>query len=279
MPSEEYNLVEVTVAPNEFENNKCSLSCLRGKWFTNLSSVSIPECVQCFLQLGGNFSLPICYNSKLIFELIKNIEFNIKKLQTSVHNSVRNNSIAIINSLFSLKQKKNFVIKILQKATRLTKQFLKDNSNIIFTKADRGNLTVALDKNMYIEKVKTMLDDKDMKILKDPTSKINSNLRQLLISGQLKNLYDIDMTANAVEKRWLSLRDMFSRESRKKLLPSGSGYQPKKEWELYKMMLFLSPHIAHRRLVLHGCDYIITFYLIFFIVKLFLEQKRHYHAD
>ncbi|XP_018311533.1 uncharacterized protein [Mycetomoellerius zeteki] len=52
---------------------------------------------------------------------------------------------------------------------------------------------------------------------------------------------------DAVEKRWLSLRDMFSREARKKLLPSGSGYQPKKEWELYKMMLFLSPHIAHRR--------------------------------
>lgn len=82
-----------------------------------------------------------------------------------------------------------------------------------------------------------------------------------------------------MKKRWFSLRDMFSREARKKLLPSGSGYQPKKEWELYKMMLFLSPHIAHRRLVLHGCDYIITFYLLFFIVKLFLEQKRHYHAD
>ncbi|KYN50575.1 hypothetical protein ALC57_07770, partial [Trachymyrmex cornetzi] len=100
------------------------------------------------LQLGGNFSLPTCCSNKLIFELIKNVEFNIKKLQTSVHNSVRNNSIAIINSLISLKPKKNFIIKKLQKATRLTKQFLKDNSNIIFTKADKGNLTVALDKNI-----------------------------------------------------------------------------------------------------------------------------------
>ncbi|KYN18734.1 hypothetical protein ALC57_08963 [Trachymyrmex cornetzi] len=83
----------------------------------------------------------------------------------------------------------NFVIKKLQKATRLTKQFLKDNSNIIFTKADKGNLTVALDKNMYIEKVKTMLDDKDtyMKILKDPTSKINNNLRQLLAGWKKQN--------------------------------------------------------------------------------------------
>ncbi|KYN14638.1 hypothetical protein ALC57_13145 [Trachymyrmex cornetzi] len=129
------------------------------KSFTNLSSVSIPECVQCFLQLGENFSLPINYNSKLIFEFIKNVEFNIKKLQTSLHNSVRNNSIAIINNPFSLKQKRNFVVKKLKKATRLTKQFLKDNNNIIFIKADKGNLTVALDKTII--KVKTMLDNED----------------------------------------------------------------------------------------------------------------------
>ncbi|KYN10015.1 hypothetical protein ALC57_17849, partial [Trachymyrmex cornetzi] len=70
-----------------------------------------------------------------------------------------------------------------------TKQFLKDNSNIIFTKADKGNLTVALDKNIYIEKVKTMLDDEDtyMKILKDPTSKINNNLKQLLAGWKKQN--------------------------------------------------------------------------------------------
>jgi len=35
---------------------------------------------------------------------------------------------------------------------------------------------------MYIEKVTTILEDKDtyMKILKNPTNKINNNLKQLL---------------------------------------------------------------------------------------------------
>lgn len=54
--------------------------------------------------------------------------------------------------------------------------------------------------------------------------------------------------ADVIEKRWSSLRDMFNREHRKqKLPPSGSGYTPTKEWELYKTMLFLIPHLAHRR--------------------------------
>ncbi|KYM89745.1 Putative odorant receptor 71a [Atta colombica] len=54
---------------------------------------------------------------------------------------------------------------------------------------DKGHLTVALDKNMYIERVKTMLEDEDtyMKILKDPTSKINDNLRQLLAGWKKQN--------------------------------------------------------------------------------------------
>jgi len=38
------------------------------------------------------------------------------------------------------------------------------------------------------------------------------------------------LIADAIEKRWSSLRDMFSRENRKqKLSPSGSGYDPRKE--------------------------------------------------
>lgn len=43
---------------------------------------------------------------------------------------------------------------------------------------------------------------------------------------------------------------MFTRENRRqKLPPSGSGYEPIKEWELYRHMLFLTPYVAHRRQV------------------------------
>jgi len=36
----------------------------------------------------------------------------------------------------------------------LAKQFCHKNQNIIFTKADKGNITVALDKQFYIKKLK-----------------------------------------------------------------------------------------------------------------------------
>ncbi|XP_018363741.1 PREDICTED: uncharacterized protein LOC108761624 [Trachymyrmex cornetzi] len=56
------------------------------------------------------------------------------------------------------------------------------------------------------------------------------------------------MSVEEIERRWSSLRVMFSRENRRQMLPpSGSGYESRKEWELYRNMLFLVPHIAHRK--------------------------------
>ncbi|KYQ49728.1 hypothetical protein ALC60_11195 [Trachymyrmex zeteki] len=69
-------------------------------------------------------------------------------------------------------------------------------------------------------------------------------------NGQLSSFpfYDAVLLTEAIEKRWTSLRDMFSREKRKQQLPpSSSRYKHTKEWELYKTMLFLNPYIEHRR--------------------------------
>lgn len=83
----------------------------------------------------------------------------------------------------------------------------------------------------------------------------------------LKTLHNVKLffVAEGNEKRWSSLRDMFSRENRRqKLPPSGSGYEPMKEWELYRNMLFLSPHIAHRRQVSSCCN---IFYLLLVLIQ------------
>lgn len=37
--------------------------------------------------------------------------------------------------------------------------FLKENQNVIITRADKGNITVAIDKNKYINTVESMLKD------------------------------------------------------------------------------------------------------------------------
>ncbi|XP_024873805.1 uncharacterized protein LOC112455835 [Temnothorax curvispinosus] len=68
------------------------------------------------------------------------------------------------------------------------------------------------------------------------------------ISEKLKHSLGVDIPAQNIEKRWSSLRNMFNREHKKQSLPpSGSGYKPSKPWDLYQNLLFLLPHIAHRR--------------------------------
>jgi len=73
-----------------------------------------------------------------IMEFMKNIENNIRKLLSSVHYNVRNHLLAIINNLLSFKSKNNSIRHRLTKLVQCTKQFLKKNRNIIFTKAAKA---------------------------------------------------------------------------------------------------------------------------------------------
>ncbi|XP_018364720.1 PREDICTED: uncharacterized protein LOC108762281 [Trachymyrmex cornetzi] len=136
------NAVGIKISPRLFINDRMTptVTSIRKKWFYNLSLLDIPTNIQYLLQLGENFALPISGGKPLVMEFIKSIENNIKKMQSSVHNNVRNHS------------------------------------------ADKGNITVALEKNFYIEKIKAMLSDEGTysKSSKDPSNKINNSLRTLL---------------------------------------------------------------------------------------------------
>jgi len=59
--------------------------------------------------------------------------------------------------------------------------FFKNNDNIILTRADKGNITVALDKINYIREIKEMLKNNNIYITvkKDPTRSIIGSLRKL----------------------------------------------------------------------------------------------------
>jgi len=53
---------------------------------------------------------------------------------------------------------------------KVTNKFIKNNPNIIF-RADKGNITVALEKTEYLNKIEEILNDTETyeKINKDPT--------------------------------------------------------------------------------------------------------------
>jgi len=80
-----------------------------------------------------------------------------------------------------------------------TKKFLKNNPNILFTRADKGSITVALDKNDYINKIDNMLNDTDTytKINKNPTKKLINDIRVMLAGWKTKE-YITQGTYNSI---------------------------------------------------------------------------------
>jgi len=132
--------------------------------------------------LGENFSLPYKNKKEVIIEFIKNIENNIKKLQGPTQDMVRNRAIPIVHKYISSILPRNSISLKLHDLTNSSDQFLTNNLDLILTKADKGNLTVALDKSDYLNKINLMLLDSNTysKIGKKPINKMVNNLKNLL---------------------------------------------------------------------------------------------------
>jgi len=62
--------------------------------------------------------------------------------------------------------------------------FCKNNPNILFTKADKGNITVAINREEYTNKMESMLQDKNTYIIikKNPMKSLERKLNHLLMN-------------------------------------------------------------------------------------------------
>jgi len=167
---------------------------LDDKWFINLSGVTIPKEVQQLLQLGDRFALPTM-NSNLhntIIEIIKQTENNITNLKNICENDIRNRTISGINKLYYNDKPMNHIDALLENWLHITKNFIKSHPNILFTRADKGNTTVALDRNKYCSQMETLLHNKDTyEIVKnDPSKKLISSLISLISYWKKQNFID-----------------------------------------------------------------------------------------
>ncbi|EFN70791.1 hypothetical protein EAG_00343, partial [Camponotus floridanus] len=148
----------------------------------NLSMVNFPPEIQCFLQLGENFSLPHINTPILTIEFIKHIECNLRKLSPASRIPIREKLKSIIKNIPSYSFPRNSHNDWLTRLYLTTKNFLQNNKDLILTRADKGNVTVALDKFDYLNKVGDLLRDENTYTIinKDPTKKLISNLKELL---------------------------------------------------------------------------------------------------
>ncbi|XP_071578466.1 uncharacterized protein [Temnothorax nylanderi] len=199
----DHSLIEVVISPDSVSEAPSTLNEINDKWFINLSSTSIPRDIQCLLQLGDNFSLPVAKPQYLTLEFIKSIEHNLIKFPLAKQTAVRYRLAPIINNIPNYSIPRNNFNNNILKLSAATKKFLNNNRNLILTRADKGNVTVALDKDKYIAAIETMLNDRNtyLPIMTDPTKKLISSSRELLtrwknanyITGSMhKSLYCSD---------------------------------------------------------------------------------------
>jgi len=103
------------------------------------------------LQFEGKFSLPTHYNKKrAIHEIIKDVESNIKNSHIENQIRIRNTIISQFHKFLHIKSLKNNTNEKLTSLLNYTIDFQLKNPEVIFTRADKGNITVALNNNTYI---------------------------------------------------------------------------------------------------------------------------------
>ncbi|RLU19030.1 hypothetical protein DMN91_009388 [Ooceraea biroi] len=143
------------------------------------------------LSLGGKFGLPFDNRSKydknkLVLEVLKSFESAGLRLSDDVINETRIRVSNCVHKFVNKKQRFNSVEQYIGRAFICCKQFLKENNDLMVTKADKGQVTVIMDRNHYIAQMRRMLEDETtyLRLNKDP-SKWVANRIQDLVKGWL----------------------------------------------------------------------------------------------
>ena len=184
------NKIDRLINSLECNGKTISNSNLNQKWFKNLSGTQIPDNVAKVASLGINFGLTLENREIPTFNIIADIESNINKIPAESQDEARLKIVNCVNNFKKSGRKPKS--KLLQpfKEIKETKNFIKNNPDIIFTKADKGNVTVALTRNDYNEKVKNLLHDVSTYEVRtnDTTTKIQNKVNTLVKKWENKKL-------------------------------------------------------------------------------------------
>ena len=95
-----------------------------------------------------------------VFEFIKDVESNIHKIpEVNDRDQLRHSIISIASNYLKEKSHITEIDRIIANNIRETNMFVKNNSDLFFTRADKGNITVIMKKDEYKMKVFELLDD------------------------------------------------------------------------------------------------------------------------
>lgn len=128
------------------------------------------------MALGPKFALSVSPRDVDIFKLISEVESIFSMIPDQLKNIIRSRATNYITNFIHYNTDTSSPVLQVGKTTR---QFLKDNPELIVTRSVKGNLTVIMNKGDYIQKSLELLND-------DSTYKaLNNNKKKRLIIWKL----------------------------------------------------------------------------------------------
>ncbi|XP_055859292.1 uncharacterized protein LOC129921477 [Episyrphus balteatus] len=163
-------------------------------WFVNKTQVEFPEDTKWLLSLGPKFALPIKKENIPIFKMIADGEELIKSKEQNEQEPARSCFTQILQNYMRFVSIP-YLDKYLNKIFSDTKKFLKRHPEILIVPADKGNVTVAMLRENYFDKMKDMMADRNTYTIlrNDPTNKvqnINNNHVKFLFRNNYTNEYE-----------------------------------------------------------------------------------------
>ncbi|XP_055840075.1 uncharacterized protein LOC129907749 isoform X1 [Episyrphus balteatus] len=163
-------------------------------WFVNKTQVEFPEDTKWLLSLGPKFALPIKKENIPIFKMIADGEELIKSKEQNEQEPARSCFTQILQNYMRFVSIP-YLDKYLNKIFSDTKKFLKRHPEILIVPADKGNVTVAMLRENYFDKMKDMMADRNTYTIlrNDPTNKvqnINNNHVKFLFRNNYINEYE-----------------------------------------------------------------------------------------
>ncbi|XP_053699154.1 uncharacterized protein LOC128746132 [Sabethes cyaneus] len=149
-------------------------------WIENTTNTPIPEFLERTLLLGPNFNIQHSTNVPYI-DVVSEIEKTVKHKENA--NEIRTEvTTAITNHINYMLQPRHHDHEWIAKDMAKSKKFLKENPNLIITKADKGNKTVIITAEEYHDKMLELLSDNITyrKLKTDPSAKIHKSVNVFL---------------------------------------------------------------------------------------------------
>ncbi|XP_062713296.1 uncharacterized protein LOC134290239 [Aedes albopictus] len=141
-------------------------------------------------MLGPNFNVENNRNLPYI-ELVASIEKSIQNKENAdeIRSDVSN---AMINHINYHRQPRHHPEERIQQDVIKSRKYLKENPNLVITRADKGSKTVIMETEEYHGKMKTLLDDENTykKLRTNPTNKIVKKINGIIDEWRRKEYID-----------------------------------------------------------------------------------------